>query len=409
MRIAVLYPSDPLGFVPSGIDSFVRGMLKWAPEDLQYTLFGATTDSLERPIGREVPIPGKNREARFIPLLAMDPAGRRARIPLTIRYMWALRRFVARGAVADFDILHFQRPEPIALFRRDPRPINLVLHQDMSVIRGGSSDILWRYMPWLYEQIEKSALAAVDHVFCVRQTAVDRYRMTYPDSAGKFDFIPTWVDTDIFAPIAEEDARSAWRDRVRNDLSLPLDARLLVFVGRLDRQKDPTLLLEAFFLARKREPDLHLVVIGDGALRAALESRIQTAGIGSAVRLLGAVPGHRIAAILKGSDLFVLTSAYEGMPIAVLEALATGLPVVATDVGEIRLVVKEGFNGTISGERTAEAFAGAIRSALMCLDSLRGAPCVSAAARFAPEAVLGPLYRQDGTKTRTIVEDKKSA
>src|SRR5688572_23768923 len=407
MRIAVLYPSDPLGFVPSGIDSFVRGILKWAPEDLHYTLFGATTDPLERPVGREIPIPGKNREARFIPLLAMDPAGRRARIPLTIRYMWALRKFAARGDVAEFDILHFQRPEPIALFRRDPRPINLVLHQDMSVIRGGSSDILWRYMPWLYERVERSALAAADHVFCVRQTAVDRYRMTYPDSADKFDFIPTWVDTDIFSPIAKEDARAACRERVRNELSLPLDARLLVFVGRLDRQKDPTLLLEAFLLARQREPDLHLVIIGDGALRAALESKIHAAGIGSAVRLLGAVPGHRIAGILKGSDLFVLTSAYEGMPIAVLEALATGLPVVATDVGEIRLVVKEGFNGTISGERTADAFAGAIRSALMSLDSLRGVPCVSAAALFAPEAVLGPLYRQDGTtQTRTIVEDK---
>ena len=53
-KIAILYPSDPAGHAPSGIDSIIRGMLKWAPPDLEYTLLGATTDQRARPVGSEV-------------------------------------------------------------------------------------------------------------------------------------------------------------------------------------------------------------------------------------------------------------------------------------------------------------------------------------------------------------------
>ena len=134
-------------------------------------------------------------------------------------------------------------------------------------------------------------------------------------------------------------------------------------------------------------------MVGDGALRSQVEQRIRSYGLSGRVSLLGAQPPARIASLLQASDLFVLSSAYEGMPIAVLEALAAGLPVVSTDVGEIRLVVKEGVNGSISKAPTAESIAAAISSVLASLDSLRGAACTEAAGEFGPEAVLNRIYQ----------------
>jgi glycosyltransferase involved in cell wall biosynthesis len=392
-RIAVLYPSDPLGFVPSGIDSFIRGILKWAPEGLDYTLIGATSDVKARPLGKMIAISGLHHESRMIPVVAVDASAQQTRVPLTVRYMWALRRYLRLPLRANFDAFDFHRPEPIVLFRRDPRPKNLVLHQDMSVIRGGSSDIRWRHWPWLYERFEDYIFRHVDHVFCVRQSAVDRYRAKHPDGERKFEFIPTWVDDDIFAPCQDSEARDVLRRRVREELRVPPNTVLLIFVGRLDRQKDPILLLDALREARTRVPELRLIMIGDGALRQQVEEKIAAGGMTDQVYLLGAMQPSRIAELLRASDLFVLSSAYEGMPIAVLEALATGLPVVSTDVGEIRRVVKDGINGVVSSDRTTPALAEAIAGAMARIETMKGAPCRNSVRQYGPGAVLGLMYQ----------------
>jgi glycosyltransferase involved in cell wall biosynthesis len=314
-------------------------------------------------------------------------------MPLTLRYMWALGGCLRHVSHANFDILDFHRPEPIVLCRRDPRPKNLVLHQDMSVIRRESSDIRWRHWPWLYEAFETYILRRVEHVFCVRQSAIDRYRARYPGSESKFEFIPTWVDVETFSPCADAPARDDLRRRVRAELGFAADAVLLVSVGRLDRQKDPMLLLDALRVARRREPRLCLAMIGDGILRPQVEEKIRASGIGDNVGLLGALPPARIVDYLRASDLFALSSAYEGMPIAVLEALAAGLPVVTTDVGEVRLIVTSGINGAISTAHTPDALADAFLLALSTLDTMRGAPCTDSVKQYGPDAVLGRVYQ----------------
>jgi glycosyltransferase involved in cell wall biosynthesis len=386
-HIGIFYHCDPAGHVPSGIDSFVRGILQWAPPDLEYSLFGATSDSTARPVGREAAIRLGGREVRYLPVVSIDPAAARSFVPQTLQYMRSLHKILGTQRIAALDILDFHRIEPSYLFRKDARPKNVLLHQDMSVIRDKNSDINWRHFPWAYERIERSLFNRLDRIFCVRQSAVERYSKLYPAMARKFAFIPTWVDTSIYGPGRPDD-----RANSRRQLQLGVATKLLVFVGRLDRQKDPLLLLEAFRIALEHDTELRLVLIGDGTLRAKVDEVSQSEKLRGRVTVTGALSRPEIANMLRAADLFVMSSAYEGMPIAVLEALATGLPVVSTDVGELRRVLRNGLNGYLSEGHTPALLADAILQALSHLSEIRGTPCESSVTPYHPEKVLGLIY-----------------
>jgi glycosyltransferase involved in cell wall biosynthesis len=275
--------------------------------------------------------------------------------------------------VKDLQVLDFHRVEPTLLFWKDPRPKNVFIHNDMASARDKSADMRWRHAPWLYEAIEARVLRRVSRVLAVRQTAVDRYRKTYPELASRFTFTPTAVDSGTFSPATEEQ-RPALRAALRARLGVGASAQLLVFVGRLDSQKDPMLLLRAFARTAAVMPDVHLVMVGDGSLRPSIENAIESIKLNGRVSLLGAQPPKEISRILQASELFVLSSAYEGMPIAVLEALTSGLPVVSTDVGEVGTIVRDGVNGYISPERSEESLSAAFERALGNLPAISGAP-----------------------------------
>jgi glycosyltransferase involved in cell wall biosynthesis len=391
-RIGIFYHTDPVGSVPSGIDSFIRGILQWAPPDLDYTLFGASSDTAARPLGQESVLRIGDRVARFVPLIRIDATARRSRVPATVRYMHALGRAIRAGVLGHLDVMDFHRIEPTFLFRRSRQPKNVILHQDMSVIRDKDTDILWRHFPWLYERIEGKLFGGIDRIFSVRSSAVARYCAIYPDMATKFAFIPTWVDTTTFRPLPESADSADIRNGARATWGISPTASLLMFVGRLDRQKDPLLLLQAFALALKQWPDLHLLIVGDGVLRSVVEQAIADAGLGGRITLTGALGREAIAGLLRAADLFVLSSAYEGMPIAVLEALASGVPVASTDVGELRRVVSDGVNGWLARSREPEALADAILESVKRLPEMRGGPCEASVVPYHPQTVLATIY-----------------
>ncbi|HEY6454253.1 MAG TPA: glycosyltransferase family 4 protein [Steroidobacteraceae bacterium] len=388
-RIAIFYPTDPLGHVPGGIDTIIRGILKWAPAGHEYTLFGATSDAHARPVDHEVVL---GNGCRFLPLVSIDPNARRTAVPVTLRYMLALRRYVGQGKCTAYDVLDFHRIDLAWLFRRDGRPQNFVIHQDMTILRDRNCDIMWRHAPWLYELIERRLLPNARHVFTVRRSAVERYGAMYPAFASRISFLPTWFDSTIFVPPTDVQEQSAQRAALRRELALPGMSRLLVSVGRFDRQKDPLLLLRAFAEVAAAAADAHLLLIGDGVLHTQVEQLRAELGLQNRVHLLGVMPPEKIARMLRGSDLFVLSSAYEGMPIAVLEALATGLPVASTNVGEISLVVQNGVNGHMCAARSVQGLATAISATLSEAPRISGAPCTLSVEPYRPQQVLRLIY-----------------
>jgi glycosyltransferase involved in cell wall biosynthesis len=120
---------------------------------------------------------------------------------------------------------------------------------------------------------------------------------------------------------------------------------LVVSVGNLRKQKRHDVLLEAIAIARKSVPNLKCWIIGEGPLRHDLEQRAQSLGLleDGGIQFLG--KRRDVPALLRLADIFVLASDHEGYPNAVQEALAAGLPVVATRVGAVPDMIKDGENG----------------------------------------------------------------
>ena len=114
-QIAILYWADPWASLPSGIDSFIRGMLKYAPDDLSYTLLGASADERSRPLLEQYVGQLGKAQARVVPLISLDEKGRRTKFPATLRYMRALIAYARTVEFNQFKVLDFHRIEPSLL------------------------------------------------------------------------------------------------------------------------------------------------------------------------------------------------------------------------------------------------------------------------------------------------------
>jgi glycosyltransferase involved in cell wall biosynthesis len=206
------------------------------------------------------------------------------------------------------------------------------------------------------------------------------YQQRFPALASQIHFTPTWVDTDTFSPPSLSE-RTQERRALAAKFGFDIDPFVLVTVGRLDKQKNPLLLIEAFRLLHQSMPDARLVLVGDGVLREQIEDRLNRYGLDSAVRLSGVKPPSDVARYLQSADIFVLSSAYEGMPICVLEALGSGLR-----------VVRHGINGELVSTHDAGSLASAIRQCRENIKRYRGKPCTDAVQDFTPAKVLRPIY-----------------
>lgn len=401
VHVRAFYPADPAGVVPGGVDTFLRGILKYAPDDLNFSLVGMTTDETTRPSGRWTRCSLGRREFDFFPVVRVGNAGQRTRIPLSLRYSAATLRHLP-ALQRDFDVFEFHRIEPSLLFLGDKRPKNAFFHQDMAVIRSDKADIVWRHMPRLYFSMERRAVNALSSAWCVRQEGVRAMRERYPAQGEAIQFVPTWVDTEVFFPVAEA-TRQALRHRLALANGWRIESPWVMSVGRLDSQKDPELMLTAVARLVAQGSDLTWLVVGDGVLRAGLQRRVIEAGLQAHVHFMGLKSAAQIAELMRAADVFALSSAYEGMPMAVLEALGSGLPVATTDVGEVRQVVQPGVNGAIAGDRTEVSFANCLGHVLTHREQLRGSPAIEAIQPFQPAKVLAPIfdnYRQLGLRHR---------
>lgn len=136
------------------------------------------------------------------------------------------------------------------------------------------------------------------------------------------------------------------RETTRRRLGIPPEAQVLVMVATVNRQKGIALGVEAFQGLASSWADLHLIVLGDGPDRPRLEENLQGSALAARVTFAGAVPWHETPGYLAAADLLLYpTFRREGIPRAIVEAMAVGLPVIASDRGGIRSAVRHGETG----------------------------------------------------------------
>ena len=136
----------------------------------------------------------------------------------------------------------------------------------------------------------------------------------------------------------------------------------LLFVGRLAAVKGVPVLFEALALARQSRPNLRLTLIGDGPERSILEAEAEP--LGDAVRFVGYQSQDAVALALKRADALVLPSFAEGVPVVLMEAMAAGIPVIATQIAGIPELVEHGISGLLVPPGDSGALANAILSSL---------------------------------------------
>ncbi len=201
----------------------------------------------------------------------------------------------------------------------------------------------------------RRTIAGVDCLLTVskamRIAAIDQFGAR----ADRTLTISNGFNTAIFHPLD----RAAMREK----LSIRPETKLVIYVGRLVESKGMRELIEAHGRLAQRDPNLRLALIGDGVMREQLGALVSAFGLHASVMLIGGREPTQVAEWIAAADLLTLPSWSEGYPNVVVEAIACGRPVVATDVGGTREIINSS-NGLLIPPRDVDALEHALDAAL---------------------------------------------
>ena len=217
----------------------------------------------------------------------------------------------------------------------------------------------YTYVPALWHRVP----VQVHTVHNVAQKEVDRLGRALQQIAFRWGVVPVAIAQEVAATIRDVygvperalipngisvrsfQACAARGEQWRRREGFGPDEILCLCVGRLAPQKDHTTLLQAFAAGPAKNPRARLLLAGEGPLREDIERQIQALGLGERVRLLGR--RMDVPDMLAAVDLFAIASRWEGNPLAVMEAMSAGVPVIATRVGGVPELVSDGETGIL--------------------------------------------------------------
>ena len=281
--------------------------------------------------------------------LIMVPALRRSVHP--IRDVVALYRLIQIIRAGKYDVVHTHTSKAGVLGRIAAAICNVpaIVHSSHgTILHGYFSPFVTR----IFAYLEKFAASMSHRIICLTHQEIGQYLKAGIGRKSQYTYIFNGIDISAF------EHRRGDRSRLRKEMAFEDEDIVCVSVGRLVPVKGQSDLLHAFGLAHSRSPKLKLIIIGDGELRPQLEQQIRDLGIQDATRLVGW--REDVAELLDACDLFVLTSHNEGLGLVLVEAMAKGLPVVATAVGGVPEVVQDGQTGSLVPSGDPKAIASAI-------------------------------------------------
>lgn len=357
-RHVIVHQFDPTRHVVGGIDGYIRDVIEHAGAEHAFAIIGVEQNPAAR-LGRWRAVEVNGRRVEFMPVARFEAGNQRRRIPHSLRLAYGLVRYRpdVRGA-----IVHNHRAELGAVTSvvfPHARRIQFI-HDDALEAFRWREETMWRFAPRVYELLERRAVRSADKALVMSRSAVARLRgQSLPVSLQT-----NWYDGKTF----HANGRRTGRGHVPR----------IGWAGRLEPPKDPLTAVAVFAELRSRGVAFEAWFAGDGTLAGPTRRAIREAGLEEAVRMAGVLSPTELAGELRTCDLFLMTSLWEGIPRAAIEALACGVPVAATAVGELPVLLADGANGVIAQSRSAADLADAVVAALAIEPGSRVAGSVDA-------------------------------
>ena len=399
MRLSIAHPLDPWAQGLGGFSACIDWVLRYAPDSWDLEFIGATSDPEARPPGRWNNIEFGGRRIRFFPALVEAEPNRVRRMPLSLRFVFACRAHRARPSG---DIVQFHRPESGYAMRLAGRQKSAYfIHNHPEEVISEFSDVRWRRLGWLFKRVLWDRLHHADTIVTVDPRTRSWLSEISEEIFQRTYWLPQWADAEFFHS-ANHNLRDRDRIRLRKSADLPLDRRVIGFAGRLEIQKDPMLLLDAFGQISTRRRETALVFVGVGRMEKTILQWAQFKGLANRVRVVRPVPRSALASVYRGFDVTVCSSGFEGGPRMVFESLACGMPVASFDVGQVSEILHDATPsgaGILVKERNSTALADAINRILeFGMSDEQVQQCTAAVVGRTPRRALGPLFELYGSK-----------
>lgn len=230
----------------------------------------------------------------------------------------------------------------------------------------------------LYEKYRKSVVSKSDLTFIAADSpSFIKFSSSFPLKVrAKTIRLFNFANPELFHPIDKDKCRR--RHRIRPD------EKVLIYTGRLCHWKDPLLLIRVLHQVRLSNPNVCLVIIGDGELMRELEKLAKQLDLIESIKLLGQIPRQDLPQWLNAADVFLFTSKGEGIPMSLAEALMCGLPIVTVDCTGVQDLVINGQTGFRVMSRKPDEIAKKVITALDWAQEMKK-NCIKKSIEFTPQ------------------------
>lgn len=361
-RRLIVEQFDPELPKPGGIDTCIRGLVRYCPDDIKLKIAGVDATGTKR-LGEWAEYEIGGRKIEFIPLARLDHSDLNRVVPHSVRVGLGLRKY---RPAPDADIVQSHRINMGATaMRLYPRAEHVqFLHWSGEEVSGNES--FFRRAMFAYRWLERSVLPRTVDAVVFSKAGAERLGAI----SRTVRFSTTWYDPAEFFPAdSETDNKSK-----------------IIWACRIEPPKNPELAVAVM----EALPDRYrLTVAGSGTMEPAMKQLARKSTAASRITFAGAIPKSEIGNVMRQHHLMLMTSRFEGFSRAIVEGLATGLPVVTTPGGEPNGLVVTGINGARVDSDHAELFPAAIGIA----SKIRGSDAKASVAGLSAETVVPNVLR----------------
>ncbi|MCI8751192.1 MAG: glycosyltransferase family 4 protein [Lachnospiraceae bacterium] len=331
MKIAVLFSGDMESLSLGGIDRYLKSLVSFF-EDKEITIFGTGRAGVIK-TGKKYKRKYNGKTYYFIPI--SDDRRR----PLSVYYL--LNEIKYLNEICKYDYIYAQRDEyslPF-LFKKEKKKLVQIIHGSSK----WSGLFFGRWKGRLHLFLERISVGIASKTFVIlnrEECGTPYYKKKYPKYSDRFFYAYNPIDTRVY--------KKQDKELCKKRMGI-CQSKIILYSGRLvDNPKRVLLFPDICKALKEKGLDITFIILGDGEDRKKLEDKVRAYGLGHVFIFRGYVEDANVLSCFYNiADVAVNISKFEGTCTSNLEAVACGLPVVSTDVGDIHEIIKNGCNGIV--------------------------------------------------------------